>query len=158
MSRSITLKSVSILVLLALLFSSLAPAIGVVSAQPAANGITSPTAGAILRGYVSVQGVATHPDFRKWQLDLLRNRDANQVTFLALGETAAPQPTELFVFDTTPYPDGQHTLRLRVVRGDTNYDEYFTDILIANQIPVDAPAPVLLQTDPATARRGTAVR
>jgi uncharacterized protein YfaS (alpha-2-macroglobulin family) len=149
MTKSIIYKPVIILVLLALLFGSLAPAIDVVSAQPAANGITSPTAGAILRGTVSVQGVAAHPAFRKWQIDLLPNGDADQATFLAVGETPAPQPSELFVFDTTPYPDGQHTLRLRVVRADTNYDEYFTAILIANQIPVNAPAPVLLTTDPA---------
>lgn len=149
MTKSITYKPVIILLLLALLFSSLAPAVEVAVAQPAANGITSPTAGAILRGAVSVQGVATHPDFRKWQLDLLPGGNADQATFLALGEAPVPAPAELSVFDTTAYPDGQHTLRLRVVRGDTNYDEYFTAILIANQIPVDAPAPVLLTTDPA---------
>jgi hypothetical protein len=149
MTKSITYKPVIILVLLALLFSSVAPAVEIAVAQPAANGITSPTAGAILRGAVSVQGVATHPDFRKWQLDLLPGGNADQATFLALGEAPVPAPAELSVFDTTAYPDGQHTLRLRVVRGDTNYDEYFTDILIANQIPVDAPAPVLLATAPA---------
>jgi hypothetical protein len=36
------------------------------------------------------------------------------------------------VLDTTQYPNGTHTLRLRIVRTDFNYDEYSVTITIAN--------------------------
>ncbi len=50
------------------------------------NGITSPAADAEVSGVVSVQGVAVHPTFRKWQLDLLMGGDERQAHFLAVGE------------------------------------------------------------------------
>jgi hypothetical protein len=97
-----------------------------------ASGITSPAADAEVSGVASVQGVAVHPTFRKWQLDLLIDGDARQAHFLALGEKPVPAPAELTQFDTTLYHNGQHVLRLRVVYLGLNYDEYFTPIQIRN--------------------------
>ena len=89
------------------------------------------------------------PAFRKWQLDLLLDGNENQATFLAVGEQPVPAPAELLLWDTTPFPDGKHQLRLRVVRSDGNYDEYFTPITIANATPAGAAGPTLLATTPA---------
>ncbi len=138
-------------IILALLISVVAPifAQGVV-AQPADNGITSPIADAVVSGAISIDGVAKHPQFRKWQLDLLKGGDPDQATFLALGEEPLDQAGQLFQLDTTNFPDGDHTLRLRVVRQDTNYDEYFTPIVVDNSRPPSTvPAPVMLATSPA---------
>jgi peptidoglycan-N-acetylglucosamine deacetylase len=97
---------------------------------PDNNGITSPAPDSTLAGMVSIYGTALHPAFRKWQLDLLL--DGTEETFLALGEIPAPEASELMRWDTTAYPDGQHKLRLRVVRDALNYDEYFVAVKVEN--------------------------
>ncbi|MCS6827472.1 MAG: L,D-transpeptidase [Caldilinea sp.] len=94
--------------------------------------ITAPSANAIVSGTVTVEGFAVHPTFRKWQLDLLLGGDAGQATFLALGEKPVVAPSQLLIWDTTPYPDGEHVLRLRVVHSNLNYEEIFTPIVIMN--------------------------
>lgn len=103
------------------------------SAQAArpAGAITQPAGGSTLRGTFSVQGFAHHTTFRKWQLDLLI--DGVNETFLALGETPVGEGSELYAWDTTLYPNGEHVLRLRVVYEGMNYDEYNVRITIANQ-------------------------
>ncbi len=103
-------------------------------APPAPQGvvmITSPKAGITVRGDVSVTATATHPTFRKWQLDLILNGESE--TFLAFGESAATEPTELMRWNTTLYPDGEHQLRLRVVYEGMNYDEVLLPVTVANQ-------------------------
>ncbi len=106
----------------------------------ASNGIVRPAAGEAVRGVVAVSGVAHGADFAKWQLDLLPSGNANNAVFLSVGESAAQVTASLAQFDSTRFADGAHTLRLRVVRRDGNYDEYFTPITIANRAPAPAPA------------------
>lgn len=96
------------------------------------NGITSPSANTEVSGTVSVQGVAAHPTFRKWQLDLLIDGNADQAHFLAVGEQPVSPAAELAQFDSTRYHDGNYALRLRVVYFGLNYDEYVTPIRINN--------------------------
>jgi hypothetical protein len=92
------------------------------------NGITAPKEGATVRGVVEITGYANNADFMKWQLDLLPGGNANQAAFLAFGE----KPGQFtYTLDTTGLPAGQHALRLRVVRNDSNYDEYVTNFTIA---------------------------
>lgn len=107
-----------------------------VAAAPAAatpapailNGLTSPKAGATVSGEVDITGFASDPSFLKWQLDLLPGGDANKAIFLALGN----KPGEAaYVLDTANLPSGEHVLRLRVVRADSNYDEYTSNFTIA---------------------------
>jgi peptidoglycan/xylan/chitin deacetylase (PgdA/CDA1 family) len=98
--------------------------------QAGPNGIASPQADAQVSGIVPIVGTAAHPEFRKWQLDLLL--DGTAETFLAFGEEPQPMSGELTQWDTTRYPDGCHVLRLRVVRDGFNYDEYFVPIVIEN--------------------------
>jgi lipoprotein-anchoring transpeptidase ErfK/SrfK len=106
--------------------------------------ISFPTANATVSGTVTVDGSATHPTFRKWQADLMLDGDPSRATFLALGETPVVAGSELFVWDTTRYPNGDHTLRLRVVHSNLNYDETFVPVTIANAgapAPAEKPAP-----------------
>lgn len=94
-----------------------------------ANGITSPSEGATVMGTATVEGYASDPNFQKWQLDVLPGGAADAAIFLALGE----EPGKFSVnVDTTNFPDGEHALRLRVVRSDSNYDEYITKFKVAN--------------------------
>ncbi len=104
-----------------------------------ANGIMTPTDGAKVTGTVNVKGYASDPSFMKWQLDVLPGGDANAAIFLALGSTAGEFTQAV---DTTAFPNGEHALRLRVVRADSNYDEYVTKFTIANGEVKPAAAPV----------------
>ncbi|MCB0062670.1 MAG: hypothetical protein KDE19_11165, partial [Caldilineaceae bacterium] len=105
------------------------------------NGLTIATTGA-LQGVIEVSGIAQHPTFRKWQLDLQLAGDPAQTTFLAVSEQAQPTLGVLTMLDTTRFPNGQHRLRLRVVHSNLNYDEYFTTITIDNpHSPIAASLP-----------------
>ena len=102
------------------------------------NGIVTSGDSAAWHGVVEIVGIAQHPTFRKWQLDLLLNGDAKAATFVAVSELPLASTGVLTALDTTRYPNGNHTLRLRVVHSNLNYDEYFTPIMIDNP---NAPAP-----------------
>lgn len=119
------------------------------------NGITHPAPGASVRGNVEVRGAADHSQFVKWQLDLLPASQAGQAVFLTLGEQSAAPGSALATFDSTQFPDGDYTLRLRVVRSDGNYDEHFTPVAIANRAapqPAPRPAEQASQRQPAISR------
>ena len=63
------------------------------------------------------------PNFQKWQLDLLPEGLGNQVYWLALDNEPGVFTYNL---NTAWFPPGRYELRLRVVRNDSNYDEYVT--------------------------------
>jgi hypothetical protein len=95
------------------------------------NGITSVKDGASVSGKVDIKGTANDPAFSKWQLDLLPGGKSDAAIFLATDT----KPGEFsYALDTTKYPDGEHALRLRVVRPDGNYSEYVTKVKIANTV------------------------
>jgi predicted lipoprotein with Yx(FWY)xxD motif len=108
--------------------STAAPSVAAAPAVP--NGFTNPKDGAKVSGEVELKGYASDPNFAKWQLDVLPGGAADAAIFLALGETPGAFSYKV---DTTAFPNGEHALRLRVVRGDSNYDEYITKFVIANQ-------------------------
>ncbi len=109
-----------------------------------ANGFTNLQDGATIRGTVEVQGYASDPNFQKWQLDVLPGGDANAAIFVALGEQAGEFSQML---DTTAFPNGDHALRLRVVRTDSNYDEYVAKFTLANGQATAAAAPAATTND-----------
>lgn len=122
------------------------------AALSAGSGILSPASESVIQGEVAVEGIAHHPGFRKWQLDLLLHGE--DPTFVAVGETMQPESGALATLDSTRYPNGKHVLRLRVVYTGLNYDEYFTPISIENAntpppleaAPTDGETPAPLPT------------
>lgn len=116
-------------VLAAVLVLSLPLAVAAQTTDVPANGFTAPKDGAAVSGTVDVTGYASDAHFMKWQLDLLPFNDAAAAAFLALG---AKSGEFSYTLDTTGLPNGEHALRLRVVRDDSNYDEYFVKFTIAN--------------------------
>ena len=95
-----------------------------------ANGLTSLKDGAKVSGTAEIKGYANDPKFQKWQLDVLPGGNPNAAIFLAVGD----KPGDFnYTVDTTKFPSGDHALRLRVVRSDSNYDEYITKFGIANR-------------------------
>lgn len=129
--------------LVTLLLACVTPA-----AAQALNGISSPLEGDMVSGIVLVEGTATDPDFLRYELAF--NRGADWIVF-AEGTRPVQQGT-LAVWDTTVgypnapvFPDGTYQLRLRVVRQDYNYDEYFVrNLTLVNSGPTPtatAPTP-----------------
>ena len=117
------------------------------------NGITGPTAEEVIAGVVLVQGSATHPDFLRYEIALYKEFDP-YTGWIVFADGAQPVISDtLAVWDTTigkvsnapAFPDGLYRLRLRVVRRDYNYDEYFvTNILLSNDSAT--PTPTLTPT------------
>lgn len=114
------------------------------------SGITEPASGDVVSGVVTVRGTATHPDFLRYELAFERAVDleAGWIVFaeganpvidgtLAIWDTAVGQEIGAPVF-----PDGLYRLRLRVVKTDYNYDEYFvTNLTISNSGPTPTATP-----------------
>jgi hypothetical protein len=111
--------------------------------------ITSPRDRAVVRDKVSIRGTATHPEF--WKYEAAYGPEPNPgdqwVLIGAVHETQVVDNV-LETWDTTLLPDGNYSLRLRVVRRDGNYDEYFVrEIAVANAQPTDTPtAPAVTPT------------
>ncbi len=133
-----------------LIFSVLAAALifGVRSTF-AQSGITYPPETEVLRGSVQIKGTAVHPDF--WKYELAAAPQGTQNWFNIAGSETPVQNGVLGVWDTRTVPDGPYSIRLRVVRRDGNYDEYFVqNVTIANSALVETPTPETTPTPTAT--------
>jgi len=111
--------------------------------------ITSPRDRAVVRDKVSIRGTATHPEF--WKYEVAYGPEPNPGDqWVLIGAVQETQVVDnvLETWDTTLLPDGNYSLRLRVVRRDGNYDEYFVrEIAVANAQPTDTPtAPAVTPT------------
>ncbi len=132
--------------ILPLLAIFLALGIQTVSAQ---SGITYPPETEVLRGSVQIKGAAVHQDF--WKYELAAAPQGTQNWFNIAGSETPVQNGVLGIWDTRTVPDGAYTIRLRVVRRDGNYDEYFVQkIIVANTTPVETPTPETTPTPTAT--------
>jgi hypothetical protein len=109
------------------------------------NGITSPASGDTVSGIVIIRGTATDNSFLRYELAF---RSSVEWIVMADGDTPVVDGT-LAIWDTTVaggqgriFPDGSYELRLRVVRLDYNYAEYFvSNIRVANEGAVETPTP-----------------
>jgi hypothetical protein len=106
--------------------------------------ITSPRDRASVRGFVPVEGSATHPQFQKYEIHFGPEPNPGDQWTPTQGSpyTVPVVQGRLGLWDTTIIPDGVYSLRLRVVRTDGNYDEYFVrGIQVSNTQPTDTPTP-----------------
>lgn len=99
-----------------------------VSAQQE-NGFTNVSDGATISGAVTVEGYADAPNFLRWELFVFPGGDDNSRIWVGGGDEAGEFSVDL---DTTIFPDGDHALALRVVKTDSNYDQYTVDFTLAN--------------------------
>ena len=109
------------------------------SRQGAVAVINSPASGSTVTGAVPVSGSALHPEFDRYELYYTVEPGENWVF---IGEPGR-QPVNngfLGTWNTGGLPDGNYSLRLRVVRRDGNYDEgYARNVVVANTTP---PTPI----------------
>lgn len=111
-----------------------------------APGITAPGAGQTISGVVIVQGTASSNDFLRYELAFLRDDDPGTGWIVFADGDQQVFDGTLAVWDTTVgqnvnapvFPDGSYQLRLRVVRTDFNFDEYFAgNLIVQNGTPVE---------------------
>ena len=114
-------------------------------AQDTAAVISSPQSLSSVRGTVSITGSALHPQFQRYELYFTPEPGENWV-FIGDAVTNPVNNGLLGAWETAGLPDGNYSLRLRVVRQDGNYDEGFArNITVANRTeptptPTDTPA------------------
>ena len=136
-------RIVSIMGLLCLIIPA-----GLAVAQPAGQ-ITSPRDRAAVRGQVPIEGSAAHDQFQKYEIHYGPEPNPGG-EWTPIGGSPFGVPViqgRLGLWDTTVLPDGLYSLRLRVVRLDGNYDEYFVrGIQVSNTFPTDTPTPAATPT------------
>ncbi|MCB0242733.1 MAG: hypothetical protein KDI12_04940 [Anaerolineae bacterium] len=119
----------------------LIPVASVLAAPPRQGtvaAISSPASGATVTGAVQINGSALHPDFDRYELYYTVEPGENWVF---IGEPGRQQVDNGFLgtWNTGGLPDGNYSLRLRVVRRDGNYDEgYVRNVVVANTTPPTA--------------------
>ncbi len=122
------------------------------------NGIVEPESGAQLTGVVSVRGTAAHEQFLRYEVAF--NNGGDWLVF-AEGQRPVVNGT-LAIWDTTighptnpVFPDGVYHLRLRVVRQDYNYDEYFVNNLVVSNALTPTPSATPTAVPGSTPAAGT---
>ncbi len=132
------------------------------SQQAGQSGITSPATGSTVSGSVPVLGTAAGPPFARYELYFKLEPSGDEAFVWFAGETFQVNNGQLGVWHTGNLAPGTYSLRLRVVRPDGNYGEYFARNISVNleaptptpdgptptPIPIDTPTPVPQPTVP----------
>ena len=113
------------------------------------SGITSPAPGSAISGDVPIFGTATIEPFQKYELHFKQEPSSDDAYIYFAGGTSPVIGGQLGVWQAGGLPPGIYTLRLRVVKIDGNYVEYFVPNLSVNQTP-PTPTPELSPTETPT--------
>lgn len=117
----------------------------------AQSGITSPATGAAISGDVPVFGTAVIEPFQKYELHYKLEPSGDDAYIYFYGNTVPVNNGQLGVWQAGGLPPGIYSLRLRVVKNDGNYAEYFTHNLSVNQsdvTPTPEPTPTPSEETP----------
>jgi hypothetical protein len=97
------------------------------------SGITSPGPGATINGDVPIIGTATIDPFQKYELHYKQEPSGDDAYIYFAGSTAPVINGQLGVWQAGGLPGGTYTLRLRVVKVDGNYAEFYIPNISVNQ-------------------------
>lgn len=100
-----------------------------------ASGITSPAPGSAINGDVPILGTAVTEPFARYELYFKQEPSGDQAYIYFSDGTSPVVNGQLGVWQANSLPPGTYTLRLRVVKPDGNYAEYFVPNLSVNQAP-----------------------
>ena len=105
------------------------------SAAPiiAQAGITAPAPGSSVSGDVVIMGTAVIDPFQKYELHYKLEPSGDDAYIYFAGATTPVQNGQLGVWQASGLPAGTYSLRLRVVKIDGNYAEYFSSNISVNQ-------------------------
>jgi hypothetical protein len=102
--------------------------------------ITSPEVSQEIRGVVPIIGSALVSDFQYYKVEYGNGPDPSQWFLIGSMREAPVVNGQLEIWDTTRLPDGVYSLRLRAVRRDGNYGEFFVrQVVIVNARPTHTP-------------------
>jgi hypothetical protein len=97
------------------------------------SGITSPGPGAAINGDVPIIGTATIDPFQKYELHYKQEPSGDDAYIYFAGGTSPVINGQLGVWQAGGLPGGAYTLRLRVVKADGNYAEFYIPNITVNQ-------------------------
>jgi hypothetical protein len=119
----------------------------IIAAQDASPvAITSPTAGDVISGEVTITGTTDILGFASSQLDFSYASDSTD-TWFALGTSSQPVIDSPFtVWNTVLITDGDYILRLRVYLDDGSFEEMTAQIKVQNDAPILTPTPIVSST------------
>ena len=115
-----------------------------VSAQ---SGITSPATGSAVSGDVPIFGTAVIDPFQKYELHYKLEPSGDDAYIYFYGDVTPVQNGQLGVWQAGGLPAGTYSLRLRVVKLDGNYAEFFAPNISVNQSP-PTPSPTPTSDEP----------
>jgi hypothetical protein len=96
-------------------------------------GITAPTSGSTVSGDVVIMGSAVIDPFQKYELHYKLEPSGDDAYIYFAGATTPINNGQLGVWQASGLPPGTYSLRLRVVKIDGNYAEYFANNISVNQ-------------------------
>lgn len=105
----------------------------------AQSGISSPAAGSAISGDVPVIGTAVIEPFQKYELHFKIEPSGDDGYVYFDGNTSPVNGGQLGIWRASGLAPGIYTLRLRVVKADGNYAEFFAPNLSVNQGPAPTP-------------------
>ena len=122
--------------------------------QTTQSGITSPEQGSSVSGPVPIMGTATGTPFARYELSYKESSRGEEAFKYFGGEPRQVVNGQLGVWHTDVLAPGAYTLRLRVVRPDGNYAEFFVHNISVGQDPItptpDGPTPTPIPIDTPT--------
>jgi len=124
------------------------------SQQTGQSGITSPEQGSSVGGSVPIMGTATGSPFARYELYYKEASRGDEAYSYFGGETRQVVNGQLGVWHTDVLAPGTYTLRMRVVRPDGNYGEFFVHNISVSREPItptpDEPTPTPIPIDTPT--------
>ena len=124
------------------------------NAQTGQSGITSPEQDSSVSGLVPIIGSATGSPFARYELGFKESSEGEESFRYFGGETFQVVNGQLGVWHTDALAPGTYTLRLRVVKPDGNYGEFFVHNISVSQDPItptpDEPTPTPIPIDTPT--------
>lgn len=106
-------------------------------------GISSPAPGAAIVGDVPIIGTAVIDSFQKYELHYKQEPSGDDAYIYFTGGTTPIVGGQLGVWAAGGLPPGSYSIRLRVVKQDGNYAEYYAPNVSVNQA---APSPTPTET------------
>lgn len=103
--------------------------------------ITSPRAGEIVLGQISIIGSTEIANFASARLDFKYASDSADTWFLLQTLSQPARETPLYLWDTTSITDGAYILRLRVTLIDGTFQEVTIPVAVQNDSPIPTPTP-----------------
>jgi hypothetical protein len=108
--------------------------------------ISSPLAGDVLRGAVTIIGTTDVLNFASSQLDFAYASDSTGTWFALQTSTQPVLDSPLAVWNTSLISDGDYILRLRVTLTDGTFVEVTVPLQVRNDFPFVSPTPTFTST------------